>query len=67
MCEQQRRALGTSDAGSIKDRVCSLDNGTEKVRLDKIEKLKAAIADKTYYVSVPDVARKVIDHMQRLK
>jgi anti-sigma28 factor (negative regulator of flagellin synthesis) len=52
-------------AGSITDRIRNLDNGTEEVRLEKIEKLRAAIADKTYYVSASDVARKFIDHMQQ--
>jgi anti-sigma28 factor (negative regulator of flagellin synthesis) len=65
MCEQHSRELGISDAGSIRDRILRLDSGAEEVRLDKIEKLKATIADKTYYVSGTDVARKVIDHMQR--
>jgi anti-sigma28 factor (negative regulator of flagellin synthesis) len=65
MCEQHSRELSISDAGSITDRIRNLDNGTEEVRLEKIEKLRAAIADETYCVSVPDVASKVIDHMQQ--
>ena len=65
MCEQDSRELGILDAGSIEDRLRNLDNGAGEVRLEKIEKLRAAIADKTYNVSVPDVARKVIDHMQQ--
>jgi anti-sigma28 factor (negative regulator of flagellin synthesis) len=65
MCEQDSRELGILDAAPIKDRIRNFDNRAGEVRLEKIEKLRAAIADKTYYVSVPDVARKVIDHMQR--
>jgi Anti-sigma-28 factor, FlgM len=65
MCEQRSQALGPLDAGSIKECILRLDNGAEEARLDKIEKLKAAIADKAYYVSVPEVARKVMDHMQQ--
>jgi anti-sigma28 factor (negative regulator of flagellin synthesis) len=65
MCEQHSRELSISDAGSIKDRILRLDSGAEEVRMDKIEKLRAAIADETYCVSVPDVASKVIDHMQQ--
>jgi hypothetical protein len=63
MCRQYGRPQGGSNAGSIKDCILRLDNGAEEVRLDRIEKLKAAIADKTYYVSVSDVAGKVMDHM----
>jgi hypothetical protein len=51
------------DAASIKECIRDLDDGAAEVLLEKIEKLSASIADETYYVRVPDAARKVIDHM----
>jgi hypothetical protein len=67
MCEQYSRGLVSSDAGSLRDHILRLDNGAEEARLVKIEKLKVAIAEKTYYVSAPDVASKVRDYMQQLR
>jgi hypothetical protein len=66
MCDQFSQTSGLLDAESIKDRLLRWD-GAEEARRVKIEKLKAAIADKIYYVSLSDVARKVMDHMQQLR
>jgi hypothetical protein len=37
----------------------------DDMRLDKIEKLKRAMADGTYDVRADELARKLIDHMLR--
>jgi anti-sigma28 factor (negative regulator of flagellin synthesis) len=39
------------------------DNAIDHLRLEKIEKIKKAIADGTYRVSAEEVARKVMEHM----
>jgi len=41
----------------------SLD-GIDEERLQKIAKIKQAIADGTYHVSAQDVAEKIIEHMR---
>jgi anti-sigma28 factor (negative regulator of flagellin synthesis) len=35
-----------------------------EARLNKIEKIKKALADGTYHVSAAEVARKIIDNMR---
>jgi flagellar biosynthesis anti-sigma factor FlgM len=41
----------------------SLD-GIDEKRLQKIAKIKQAIADGTYHISAQDVAQKIIEHMR---
>jgi anti-sigma28 factor (negative regulator of flagellin synthesis) len=36
----------------------------DEARMQKIAKIKKAMADGTYNVSAAEVARKIIDHMQ---
>jgi anti-sigma28 factor (negative regulator of flagellin synthesis) len=43
------------------------DQPIDPERLKKVEKLKRAVADGTYYVSAEDLARKLIDHMLQPK
>jgi anti-sigma28 factor (negative regulator of flagellin synthesis) len=54
MCRQP----GISGSGSE-------DNWGDQVRLEKIEKLKIAIAENTYQVSAAELARRIIDQMLR--
>lgn len=59
------RGLGVSGSGSIEDCNLSLDNFTDETRLEKIDSLRKALAEKIYHVSAADLARKIIDHMLR--
>ena len=43
------------------------DSAIDAERLEKINKLKKAIADGTYNVSAEEVARKLIEHMREPK
>jgi anti-sigma28 factor (negative regulator of flagellin synthesis) len=36
----------------------------DEARLNKIEKIKKALADGTYHISAAEVARKIVDTMQ---
>jgi hypothetical protein len=58
---------GWSDFGAGPNRVCidGLDNFADETRLGKIDKLRKALAEKTYHVSDADLAGKIIEHMRR--
>jgi hypothetical protein len=43
------------------DRIRGLDKSMDTALLEKIAKIKKAIADGTYHVSAAEVARKIID------
>jgi flagellar biosynthesis anti-sigma factor FlgM len=49
---------------SLLDHIRALDKSMDGARVEKIAKIKKALADGTYHVSAADVARKIIDHMQ---
>jgi flagellar biosynthesis anti-sigma factor FlgM len=49
---------------ALLDRILALDKPMDKVRMEKIAKIKKALANGTYHISAADVARKIIDHMQ---
>jgi anti-sigma28 factor (negative regulator of flagellin synthesis) len=53
----------TSATGPIKDCSGSVDNFTDDVRLEKIDRLRKSLAENTYHVSSADLAQKIIDHM----
>ncbi len=46
------------------DQIQSLDKAMTAVRMEKIARIKKALAEGTYHVSAADVARKIIDAMQ---
>jgi flagellar biosynthesis anti-sigma factor FlgM len=46
------------------DRIRALDKSMDHARLEKIARIKKALADGTYHVSAAEVARKIIDYMQ---
>jgi flagellar biosynthesis anti-sigma factor FlgM len=48
---------------ALLDRILALDKTMDQVRVEKIAKIKKALANGTYHVSAADVARKIIDHM----
>jgi anti-sigma28 factor (negative regulator of flagellin synthesis) len=54
---------GEPGPGPIKDCSGSVDNFTDDVRLEKIDRLRKSLADNTYHVSSEDLAQKMIDHM----
>jgi flagellar biosynthesis anti-sigma factor FlgM len=49
---------------SLLDHIRALDKSMDEARMEKIAKIKKALADGTYHVSAAEVARKIIDHMQ---
>jgi flagellar biosynthesis anti-sigma factor FlgM len=49
---------------TLLDRIRALDKSMDEARVEKIAKIKKALADGTYHVSAADVARKILDHMQ---
>ena len=49
---------------ALLDQLRALDKPMDYARLEKITKIKKALADGTYHVSAADVARKILDHMQ---
>jgi flagellar biosynthesis anti-sigma factor FlgM len=49
---------------ALVDRILAMDKSMDQVRVEKIAKIKKALANGTYHVSAADVARKIIDHMQ---
>jgi flagellar biosynthesis anti-sigma factor FlgM len=63
-----------ADDATLKSGMDDLDNPTttdknnldaiDEERLQKIAKIKQAIADGTYHVSAQEVARKIIEHMR---
>ena len=63
-----------ADDATLKSGMDDVDNPTapdknnldaiDEERLQKIAKIKQAIADGTYHVSAQEVARKIIEHMR---
>jgi anti-sigma28 factor (negative regulator of flagellin synthesis) len=49
---------------SLLDYIRALDKSMDQARVEKLLKIKKALADGTYQVSAAEVARKIIDHMQ---
>jgi anti-sigma28 factor (negative regulator of flagellin synthesis) len=49
--------------GPIKDVSGSVDNFTDAVRQEEINRLRKSVAENTYQVSSEDLAQKIIDHM----
>lgn len=58
-----RRESGTSATGPINHCSDSVHNFTDDVRLEKIDRLRKALAESTYQVNSADLAQKIIDHM----
>jgi hypothetical protein len=56
-----RKEPGKSATGPIKYGSGSVDNFTEDVRLEKIERLRKSIAENTYHVSSEDLPE-IIDY-----
>lgn len=48
---------------ALLDRIRALDRSMDEARMQKIAKLKKAIADGTYNVSAAEVAQKIIDQL----
>ncbi len=57
------RGWGVCGTGSSKGYVHSVGNVADEARLEKIDKLRKAIAEKTYHVSATDLAGKITDYM----
>jgi anti-sigma28 factor (negative regulator of flagellin synthesis) len=57
------RKEGKSATGPIKDCSRSVDNFTDDVRLEKIDRLRKSLAQNTYHVSSEDLAQKIMDHI----
>jgi anti-sigma28 factor (negative regulator of flagellin synthesis) len=53
---------GESGMGATKDCSGSVDNFTDDVRLEKIDRLRKSLAENTYHVSSEDLAQKIIDY-----
>ena len=49
---------------ALLDHIRALDQSMDEARVNKIEKIKKALADGTYHVSAAEVARKIIDNMR---
>jgi anti-sigma28 factor (negative regulator of flagellin synthesis) len=49
---------------TVLDQIRALDRSMDDGRLEKIARIKKALADGTYHVSAADVARNILDHMQ---
>ena len=49
---------------SLLDQIRALDKSMDEARMEKIAKIKKALADGTYHVSAAEVARKILDNMQ---
>jgi anti-sigma28 factor (negative regulator of flagellin synthesis) len=54
----------TAKIHALLDCIRGLDQSMDEASLNKIEKIKKALADGTYHVSAAEVARKIIDTMQ---
>ena len=54
----------TAQVQALLDHIRALDKSMDEARVEKITKIKKALADGTYHVSAADVARKILDHMQ---
>jgi flagellar biosynthesis anti-sigma factor FlgM len=62
-CPPDEQALAAK-IQSLLDRIRALDKSMDEARMEKIAKIKKALADGTYHVRAAKVARKIIDHMQ---
>jgi anti-sigma28 factor (negative regulator of flagellin synthesis) len=49
---------------TLLDYIRALDKSMDQARVEKLLKIKKALADGTYQVSAAEVAHKIIDHMQ---
>jgi flagellar biosynthesis anti-sigma factor FlgM len=49
---------------SLLDHIRALDKSMDQARVEKIAKIKKALADGTYHVSAAEVARTILDNMQ---
>jgi flagellar biosynthesis anti-sigma factor FlgM len=49
---------------ALLDQIRALDKSMDQARVEKIAKIKKALADGTYHVSAAEVARKIIDYMR---
>jgi flagellar biosynthesis anti-sigma factor FlgM len=54
----------TAKVQALLDHIRALDQSMDEGRVNKIEKIKKALADGTYHVSAAEVARKIIDNMR---
>jgi flagellar biosynthesis anti-sigma factor FlgM len=54
----------TAKVQALLDHIRALDQSMDEARLNKIEKIKKALADGSYHVSAAEVARKIIDNMR---
>jgi flagellar biosynthesis anti-sigma factor FlgM len=54
----------TAKVQALLDHIRALDQSMDEARVNKIEKIKKALADGTYHVSAAEVARKIIDNMR---
>jgi hypothetical protein len=54
----------TARVQALLNHIRALDQSMNEARLNKIEKIKKALADGTYHVSAAEVARKIIDNMR---
>jgi flagellar biosynthesis anti-sigma factor FlgM len=73
-CDAEERAKQQSESERLTESLFSGlegnpldDSAVDAERLEKINKLKKAIADGTYNVSAEEVARKLIEHMREPK
>ena len=71
--DAEQRARQQSESGRRESLLPGLegnaldDSAVDAERLEKINKLKKAMADGTYHVSAEEVARKIIEHMREPK
>jgi anti-sigma28 factor (negative regulator of flagellin synthesis) len=56
---------GASASEPVKECSRSMDNFTDDVRLEKIDRLRKSLAENSYHVSAADLAGKIIDYMLR--
>lgn len=49
---------------ALLEHIRGLDKSMDQARVQKLMKIKKAVADGTYHVSAVEVARHLIDHMQ---
>jgi hypothetical protein len=57
-----RKESGKSTTGPINDCSGSVNNFTDHMRLERIDRLRKSLAENTYHVSAADLAQKMIDH-----
>lgn len=64
MRAQNNRKLAISGSDFGEDYMRSLRHVADVGRLEKIDHLRKAIADRTYHLDAADVAFKIMEHMQ---